>query len=67
MASRDGLERSPLPADLQSLAQFLVGHVQISLRLLHARVSQHQLDDAEVDAVRQQPAGALVALMPRAA
>ena len=30
------------------------------MRLLNARVSEHQLDDADVDAVGEQPAGALV-------
>jgi hypothetical protein len=30
--SCDSLQRSPLPADLQPLAQFLVGHVQVTLR-----------------------------------
>jgi hypothetical protein len=27
------------------------------LRLLHARVPEHQLDDPNVDAIRQEPAG----------
>jgi hypothetical protein len=30
-------------------------------------VPEHQLDDADVDAVGEQPAGAFVPLMPRAA
>jgi hypothetical protein len=30
------------------------------LRLLDARVPEHQLDDADVDPVRQQPTGALM-------
>jgi hypothetical protein len=30
------------------------------LRLLNARVAEHQLDDPDVDAIRQQPAGPFV-------
>jgi len=44
-----------LPAHLKSLPQFLVGDVQVALGLLHARVAEHQLDDADVDAVGKQP------------
>ena len=42
------------------LLHFLVRHVQVALRLLNARVAEHQLDDADVDAVRQQAARAFV-------
>ena len=65
MASRDGLERQPLPADLQSFSELLVGHVQVALRLLHARVTQHQLDDADIHAIPQQTAGALMTQIMR--
>jgi hypothetical protein len=44
-----------LPTHLQSSAQFFIGHIQVALRLLNARVSEHQLDDADVDAVGKQP------------
>jgi hypothetical protein len=49
-----------VPAHLQSSPHFLVGHVQVALRLLDARVSEHQLNDADVDAVREQAARAFV-------
>jgi hypothetical protein len=55
------------PAHLQSSPQFLVRHVEVPLRLLNARVPEHQLNDPDVDAVGQQPARAFVSLMPRAA
>jgi hypothetical protein len=45
---------SPLPAHLQPSPQFIVGHIQVALRLVHARVAEHQLDDADVDAVGEQ-------------
>src|SRR6185436_4876411 len=35
-----------LPAHFESFPEFFVGHVQVALRLLDARVSEHQLDDA---------------------
>ena len=61
--SGDEFDRAiSLPADFQTLPQFLVGHVQIALRLLDARMAEHQLNDANVDAVRQQSRGALVSL-----
>src|SRR5207248_2326757 len=55
-------QRSALifPTHLQPSAQFFVGDVQVALRLLNARVPEHQLDDADVDAVRQQPTSAFV-------
>ena len=61
-ASRCEPKRSALvvPAHLQSSPQFLVGHVQVALRLLDARVSEHQLDDADVHAVGEQATGAFV-------
>jgi hypothetical protein len=37
------------------------------LRLLNARVAEHQLDDPDVDAIRQQSTGSFVPFMPRAA
>jgi hypothetical protein len=37
------------------------------LRLLNARVAEHQLDHPDVHAVGQQAAGALMPVMPRAA
>jgi hypothetical protein len=45
-----------VPAHLQSSPEFLIRYVQVSLRLLNARVAEHQLDDADVDAVSQQSA-----------
>ena len=50
----------PLPAHLQPSPQFIVGHIQVALRLLHARVAEHQMDDADVDAVSKEARGALV-------
>src|SRR4029453_11075644 len=44
----------------QRLPQLLVSDVQIALRRLDVGVSEHQLDDADVDAIGQHPAGALV-------
>jgi hypothetical protein len=43
-----------LPTHLQPSPQFIVGHIEIAPRLLHARVAEHQLDDADVDAVGEQ-------------
>jgi hypothetical protein len=62
-ASRRQAKRSAfvLPAHLQSSPEFLVGHVQVALCLLNARVAEHQLDDADVDAIREQSTRALVA------
>jgi hypothetical protein len=37
------------------------------LRLLNARVTEHELNDPNVDAVGKQPARAFMTLMPRAA
>ena len=50
-----------VPAHLQSSPEFFVRHVQVALRLLDARVSEHQLNDPDVHAVREQPTRALVA------
>src|SRR4051812_7749145 len=58
--SRDS-PKLPAPTHLQSFSQFFISYVQVALRLLNARVSEHQLDDADVDAVGEQAAGALVA------
>src|ERR1700720_4469807 len=49
-----------VPAHLQSLPEFLVRHVQVALRLLHARVSEHQLNDPDVDAIREESTRAFV-------
>jgi hypothetical protein len=61
-ASRREAKRSAfvVPAHLESCPHFLVRHIQVSLRLLDARASQHQLNDPDVDAVREQAAGAFV-------
>jgi hypothetical protein len=61
-ASRRQAKRSAfvLPAHLQPSPHFLVGHVQVALRLLDAGVSEHQLNDPDVDAVREQAARAFV-------
>jgi hypothetical protein len=40
-----------IPAHPQSSPEFLVRDVQVPLRLHDARVSEHQLDDANIDAV----------------
>ena len=55
------------PDARHGLAQLLVRDVEVALRLLDVGVTEHQLDRSDVDAVGQQPAGALVSLMPRAA
>jgi hypothetical protein len=47
-------------AILQSSSEFLVGHIQVALRLLNAGVSEHMLNDADVHAVSQQAACTLV-------
>src|SRR6188508_1211370 len=49
-ASRRQAKRSAfvLPAHLQPSPHFFVGHVQVALRLLDARVPEHQLNDADV-------------------
>ena len=44
----------------RAFAQLLIGHVQITLRLLNAGVPKHQLNDADVHAVSQEAARALV-------
>jgi hypothetical protein len=61
-ASRRQAKRSAfvLPAHLQPSPHFLVGHVQVAFRLLDAGVSEHQLNDPDVDAVREQAARAFV-------
>jgi hypothetical protein len=61
-ASRYESKRSAfvVPAHLQSSPEFLGRYVQVTVRLLDARVPQHQLDDADVDAVGEQPAGAFL-------
>ena len=56
-----------VPTHLQTLPKFFVRDVQVALRLVNARVSEHQLNDPDVDAVGQQSTGAFVTLMPRAA
>src|SRR6185436_4290746 len=50
-ASRCKAKRSAfvVPAHLQSSPEFFVRHVQVALRLLNARVPEHQLNDADVD------------------
>src|SRR5258705_9034577 len=48
------------PTHFQASPELFVRDVQVALRLLNARVAEHQLNDADVDAVREQPAGALV-------
>ena len=40
--------------------QFFVGYVQVALRLLNAGMAEHQLDDADVDAVREESTRAFV-------
>ena len=47
-------------SSLQSSPEFFVRDVQVALRLHDARVAEHQLNDADVDAVGMQPAGAFV-------
>ena len=61
-ASRCQAKRSAfvVPAHLQPSPEFFVGHVQVALRLLGAGMAQHQLDDADVDAIREEPTRALV-------
>jgi hypothetical protein len=61
-ASRRQAKRSAFvfPAHLQPSPEFLVRHVEVSLRLLDARVSEHQLNDSNVDTVREQSTSALV-------
>jgi hypothetical protein len=52
-------DRLQLPAAFpdagQRLPQLLVGDVQIALRRLDVGVPEHQPDDADVDAIAQQP------------
>src|SRR3990170_1858223 len=45
---------SALPYAGQRFPQFLIRNVQVALRRLYVGVPEHQLDDADVDAVRQQ-------------
>ena len=45
-----------VPAHLQSSPEFFIRYVQVALRLQDARVAEHQLDDPNVDAIRQEPA-----------
>ena len=57
----DGLQLpAAFPHAGQRLPKFLIRDVQVPLRRLDVRVTEHQLDDADVDAVRQEAAGALV-------
>jgi len=65
--SREAELAAALPDARHGLAQLLVGDVEVALRLLDVGVAEHQLDRSDVDAVGQQPAGALVTVMPRAA
>jgi hypothetical protein len=59
------LPSEPIGLDFSSSpptsSQFFVRHVEIALRLLNARVPEHELNDPNVDAVREQPARAFVA------
>jgi hypothetical protein len=56
---------SALPTHLETSSQFVVSHVQVTLRLLDAGVAEDQLDDADVDAVGEQARGAFVSqVMP---
>jgi hypothetical protein len=52
-ASRRKSKRSAfvLLAHFQSSTQFLVRHVQVALRLLNARVSESQLNDANMECI----------------
>jgi hypothetical protein len=50
-----------VPTHFQSFPEFFVRYVQVPLCLLHARVSEYQLNHADVNAVSQQPARAFVA------
>jgi hypothetical protein len=43
-----------------SSSRFFVRYIQIMLRLLDAGVPEHELNDADLDAVRQQPTRALM-------
>jgi hypothetical protein len=58
--TRGGAVAFVVPAHFQSPPHFLVGHVQVALRLLNARVSEHQLNDPDIDAVREQSTRAFV-------
>ncbi len=49
--SSDGSQGPPAAAHLKPFSQFFVGDVQVALRLLHARVPEHQLDDPDVHPV----------------
>ena len=50
---------------LRSSPEFLIRRVQVALRLQNARVAEHQLDDPDVDATRQETARAFVSeVMP---
>ena len=40
--------------------RFLVGHIEIPLRPLNARMAEHHLDDSDIDTIGQQPASAFV-------
>jgi hypothetical protein len=48
------------PAHLQSSSKFFIGHIQVTLRLLDARMAEHQLNDPDVHAVGQEATGTLV-------
>jgi hypothetical protein len=51
---------SALPDPSHRFPEFLVGDVQVPLRLLDVGVPEHQLDGADVDSVGQEPTSALV-------
>jgi len=62
----DGSElTTPLPDAGHRLPKLLVRDVQVTLRLLHVSVAEHQLDRSDVHSITQQPTGALVTkIMP---
>jgi hypothetical protein len=51
---------APLPYAGHCFPQLLIRDVEIALRLLDVRVTQHQLNRTDVDAVGQEAAGAFV-------
>jgi len=51
---------TPFPHPGYRFSQFLVGDVQISLRGPHVGLSEHQLDVADGDAVRQEATNAFM-------
>jgi hypothetical protein len=59
---RDGVKLPPpFPHAGQGLPQFLVRDVEVTLRGLDVGVPEHQLNDPDIDALREQAAGAFVA------